>query len=79
MRYRVDLPFAGVMSVYVEADSKEGAIEAAMGSEDLAQVRMHSDSPNVDIDTWEVYRRLSSGNVLHPHHNEADAVEEPDD
>jgi hypothetical protein len=62
--YEVTLPIAGVAYLTVVADSEEDAISKAM--EEVSQD---------DIEEWSSYRRIVSGNVLHPSHNEATADE----
>ncbi len=65
-RWLVTLPFTGTVSVEVEADSEEAAIEAALNDEEVT---------TDDIDQWETCRIITEGNVTHAMQNEAEAME----
>ena len=55
MRYLVTIPIAGTMSVEVDAISKDEAISLAFEIEDMEPY----------IDTYDMYHKLTSGNVLY--------------
>ena len=69
LRYRVSIPIAGSVTVYVEATNKKEAVDTAwerIGDED------------VDVE-WEAHERICSGNVLHASMNDIEVdVEEVD-
>lgn len=60
--YEVTLPIAGIAFMTVQANSEEEAIDIALG--EVSQD---------DIEEWEAYRKISSGNVLYIRQNEASA------
>lgn len=62
--YEVTLPIAGIAYITVQAESEEDAIAKAM--EEVSRD---------DIEEWEAFERIVSGNVLHAPINDAEAVE----
>ena len=68
-KYAVDLPFAGYLIVYVEADSKESAIEAALAGAD-AKIIGEGDT---QCGEWETLRAITRGNVCNAPLNDARA------
>jgi hypothetical protein len=52
--YSVKLPFAGYLSVEVEADSEEDAVSKAMNDASLD-----------DVEEWETFTHIVQGNVLY--------------
>ena len=52
--YSVKLPFAGYLSVEVEADSEEDAVSKAMNDASLD-----------DVEEWETFTQIVQGNVLY--------------
>lgn len=71
--YDVRLPICGELSVQVEANSEEDAIEKALGSDLSFDM----------IETWEAHRMIVEGNIFHGSLREAKASlaagEEPDE
>lgn len=64
--YEVLIPITGFISVTVEAEDEDAAINAALESDDLVLE---------NIEEWEAHKAICSGNVLHTSFNEAIAVE----
>lgn len=68
-RYMVQLPITGVVTVEVDADSEDEAIEKAMNT-----------TPSDDDVTWETHKIVCQGNMYCGELNEATAEEvESDD
>lgn len=70
-RYIVDVPIAGYVSVDVEAENEEEAIEKAFKSDDLTLG---------NCEEWEAFYSLCEGNVLNASHfNKPIVYEQPED
>lgn len=72
--YNVTIPFAGAMSVNVEAENEDQAKELAYNKLSEAIPLNHMDLNNRDINCIELeyYDKLISGNVRHFTYNEID-------
>lgn len=68
-KYAVDLPFAGYLIVYVEADSAEAAINAAL---ETASATVTGDG-DTECGEWETLRTITRGNVCSAPLNDARA------
>jgi hypothetical protein len=62
-KYRVDLPIAGYISLEVDAENEDDAIEKALDSE----------WTHDDIQELDAYKRLVQGNVCYTWHTRAEA------
>lgn len=69
-KYTVTLPFTGSLSVDVEAESKDAAIDAAFNLVDVTI----KDGETSFVDEWETHREVTRGNVFSGVLNEACAV-----
>lgn len=63
-RYLVTIPISGAISIEVDAENEDAALDAAFDSEELT-----SDN----IDDWEAHREMVSGNVINFSPNRASA------
>ena len=62
--YHVRIPIAGVLSMVVDAESEEEAIEKALSTDvfiDLTEGDGTSHSP--EVEEWDMYRSTVQGNV----------------
>lgn len=66
-RWIVSLPIAGSMSIEVEGENKEKAIECAWKHFN------ENGSESFDLE-WEAFDKIAEGNVLHAPQNEAEAT-----
>jgi len=69
-RYSVEIPIAGSMTIEVEADSEESAIEAGWA-------RFHEEGPDAFDVSWEALSHVTNGNVCSAPCNEHSASEIP--
>lgn len=61
--YRVDLPVTGSVSVFVEAEDKESAIDTALQTVDF---QVDSCNENTEPgDEWRCHRHVTEGNMTH--------------
>ncbi len=67
-RYTVTVPIAGAICVEVEANSKEEAIQVAIEN-------AFEDAWTENVLELDVYRRITTGNVLHVPFNELECDE----
>lgn len=68
-KYRVDVPIAGYVSIEVEAESREDAINKALE-------KGYTEDEIMEID---MYDKLVEGNVCYTYHYKAEATEIPGD
>lgn len=75
-RYMVEIPIAGIVSVEVDADSEESAIDRAL--QIPFSVEIDSRGAGLELDEIDVYREICTGNVLHVPLNRAEISSEED-
>lgn len=70
-KFNVRLPFNGIISIQVNAENEEDAIEKAISDDDIT-LNLKSDK-GYQIDEWGVFDTLLKGNVWYGFSYEADA------
>ena len=73
--YFVRMPFAGVISALVEAESEEDAIEKALKSDVKIDLEEGDTNNGVEVEEWDLYKRTVEGNVCYTPLWEAEAEE----
>jgi hypothetical protein len=74
-RYQVTIPIAGAVVVEVDADSRRGAITAAIGAaSEYLQTWTIPEDTGLLVEL-EAYETLTSGNVLHVPHGRVQVTE----
>ena len=80
-KFNVTLPFAGYITLMVEAEDKESAIEAAFGAD--CQFIPNETQPtgisDVEVEEWEFLAHITRGNVSYAPRNSASAEPADDD
>ncbi len=70
-KFNVRLPFNGIISVQVEAENEEEAIENALSNDDIT-LDLKSNN-GYQIEEWGIFETLLKGNVWYGVSYEADA------
>lgn len=78
-KFYVEVPFAGYVSVEVEADSAEGAIDKAIEEACHLNISPSKDGIGVEIMEWDVLHDIVRGNVCYAPRSHASAEEISDD
>lgn len=74
-KFDVTVPFAGALTICVKAESKKEAINRAMCAPIRFQESLVDPSDIIEwaeIDEWDLYRKLTEGNILYPSCNEVE-------
>lgn len=78
--YYVQVPFAGMIGVSVEATDEEHAKELAMDSCSAAMLQWdNNETPDkcfIEETEWDIYDKLVEGNVCYTYHTEIVVEEE---
>lgn len=71
--YEVLIPMSGCMSVFIEADTEEEAMESALNVD--FHIEVTSDKKNVELTELELHKHINTGNVCHAVHWDIEAYE----
>jgi hypothetical protein len=61
--YLVRVPFAGIMSMEVEADDEPTAIQKALGVDVRMDLEEGDTDYGIEVEEWEIYKKTVDGNV----------------
>ena len=70
--YWVTVPFAGYILIKINADSEKTAIDKALQADVYIDL-LGDDSDVVELEEFELYRRIVQGNIVYPSVWEAEA------